>query len=165
MHFSFAGTTTSTNLVNQHKICSHEFNCNIVVDDHPALVIDSKNLQYNIIFGANFLDKLRFQLDYDNNLVQWMEYTIPHCDTAECFPTATIHLSQLELMSILKMTVLVIPMLILLQHAILMPNMNKSTSMMFLSTNTTYCLTSTETSSIYYPNTKNSLWLPCSQSV
>ncbi len=70
------------------------------------------------------------------------------------FLTATTPLYLHQLMSILKMTVLAIPMLILLQHESLMPNMSKSTSMMLLLTNTTSRLISIETYSIYYPNTK-----------
>ncbi len=30
----------------------------MVVDEHPALVVDFKSLQYDIIFDTNFLDKV-----------------------------------------------------------------------------------------------------------
>ncbi len=65
----------------------------MVVNNQPALVDDSKSLQYNIIFGANFLNKCRFQLDCDDNLVLKMEYTIPLHDTADFFLTAITPLS------------------------------------------------------------------------
>ncbi len=91
--FLLAGTTTSTALVAAiNKIRFPKFNCNMIVDQHPALIIDSMSLCYNIIFGANFLDKCGMTLDYDNNLVQWMEYTIPLHDALEFFPTTITHL-------------------------------------------------------------------------
>ncbi len=61
----------------------------MAVNKHPALVVDSKSLQYNIIIGANFLDMCGIQLDYDNYLAQWMEYNIPLHDTIIFFLTAT----------------------------------------------------------------------------
>ncbi len=60
----------------------------MIVDKHPTLMVDSKSLCYNIIFGVNFLNKCRITLDYENNLVQWMEYTIPLRDALEFFPIA-----------------------------------------------------------------------------
>ncbi len=63
------------------KIRFPEFNRNIVIDKHPTLIVDSMNLQYNIILGANFLDKCGITLDYENHQVKWLEYTI----TPKCF--------------------------------------------------------------------------------
>ncbi len=83
--FSCAGTTTPTNLVALHKICILEFNCSMVVNEYPVLIVDSMNLHYDIILRVHFLDKCGFHLDYDNNLVQWIEYDIPLCNTTEFF--------------------------------------------------------------------------------
>ncbi len=83
-----AGATTSTALVTLEKIRFPEFNQNMIVDKHPALIDDSTSLCYDIVFGANFLNKCGITLDYENNLVQWMEYTIPLCDSSEFFPIA-----------------------------------------------------------------------------
>ena len=66
-----------TALVALEKIRFPEFNRNIVIDKHPALIVDSMNLRYDIILGADFLDKCGITLDYENNQVQWLEYTIP----------------------------------------------------------------------------------------
>ncbi len=65
--FLLAGETTSTALVALEKIQFPEFNQNIVIDNHLALIVDSMNLQYDIIFGANFLNKCGITLDYDNH--------------------------------------------------------------------------------------------------
>ncbi len=63
------GATTSEALMALNKIRFPEFNCNMIVDNHPALVIDSTSLYYNIIFGADFFSNCRITLDYDNNPV------------------------------------------------------------------------------------------------
>ncbi len=67
------------------KFDSLEFNRNMVVDEHPALIVASTNLCYDIIFGADFLDKCGITLDYNANQVCWMEHTIPLCDTVDFF--------------------------------------------------------------------------------
>ncbi len=66
--FSLARTFTPTNLVALHKIRFPEFNCIMVVNVHPALIVDSTSQSYVIIFGADFLNKCGFQLNHDNNL-------------------------------------------------------------------------------------------------
>ncbi len=66
----------------------------MVVDEHPVLVVDSTSLNYDIIFGANFLDKFGITLDYDNDLGCWMEYTIPLCNTNDFFHTQLLPLSH-----------------------------------------------------------------------
>ncbi len=72
-----ARTTTSAKLVALQKTCIPEFNCNMVIDEQPVLIVDYTSLWYDIIFGSNLFDKCRFQLDNDNNPVQWMEHHIP----------------------------------------------------------------------------------------
>ncbi len=57
----------------------------MIVDKHPALIVDSMSLCYNIIFGANFLNKCGITLNYENHQVQWMEYTIPLHHALEFF--------------------------------------------------------------------------------
>ncbi len=78
-------------LVALNRIRFPEFNCNIIVDTHPAFIVDSTSLCYDIIFGADFLDKCGVTLDYDNSIVRWMEYTIPLCHALEFFPTIITH--------------------------------------------------------------------------
>ena len=43
------------------------------------------NLRYDIILGADFLDKCGITLDYENNQVQWLEYTIPLRNASDFF--------------------------------------------------------------------------------
>ncbi len=57
----------------------------MIVNQHPALIIDSTSHRYDIIFGDDFLDKCGITLNYDNKLIQWMEYTIPLCKASEFF--------------------------------------------------------------------------------
>ncbi len=74
-------------LVALEKTKFPEFNQNMIVDEHPALIVDSTSHCNNIIFGANFLNKCGITLDYENNLIQWMEYIIPLHNASEFFPT------------------------------------------------------------------------------
>ncbi len=53
--FLLAGATTSMALVALNKIRFPEFNCNVVVDKHPALIVDSTSLWYDIIFAVDFI--------------------------------------------------------------------------------------------------------------
>ncbi len=96
----------------------------MVINEHPDLVVDSTSLQYDIIFGADFLDQSRFHLDYDNNLVCWIEYDISICDTDKLFSSSYYSF----FMPIDKSSSL--------QHASLMPNMNRPTSTMLPLINT-----------------------------
>ncbi len=86
-------------LVALEKIRFLEFNRNIVIDKHPALNVQSMNLRYDIIFGADFLDKCGITLDYDTHHVQWLEYTIPLQNALDFFSYTycTSVLSPLEL--------------------------------------------------------------------
>ncbi len=97
--FLLAGATKPTSIVALEKIRFPEFNCNIVIDKHPALIVDSMNLRYSIILGANFLDKCGITLYYENHQVLWLEYTIPLQNASEFFSFAyyTSILSPLEL--------------------------------------------------------------------
>ncbi len=56
-------------LVALNKIRFPEFNHIMVVDKHPLLIVDSMSLWYDIIFGADFLDKCGIALDHEHNLV------------------------------------------------------------------------------------------------
>ncbi len=42
----------------------------MVIDAHPAHIVDSGDLHHNIIFGVILLDKCCFHLDFDQNLIQ-----------------------------------------------------------------------------------------------
>ncbi len=64
--FSLAGITYKPCCLNQNPFSW--------INEYFALILDSDSLQYNIIFGADILDKCGFHLDYGNNLVHWMEY-------------------------------------------------------------------------------------------
>ncbi len=66
--FPLAGAKTSDNLVALTKICFPEFNHDIAIDEHTVFILDSNILWYKIIFGADFLDKRGFHLDYGETL-------------------------------------------------------------------------------------------------
>ncbi len=76
----------------------------MVVDEHPAHIVDSTNLQYDIIFGADFLDKCIITIDYNSNQVCWMEYNIPLHETVEFFHTVTTPIFLHPSRQLLKMT-------------------------------------------------------------
>ncbi len=141
----------------------HEFNCNMAIDGHPVLVDDFTSLLYDINFRADFLDKCRFHWDYDNNLVYWMKYDIPLCDTAGFFSYSYYSSLFTPIDIALEDNCLGNACINFLQHASLMLNMNRPTSMMLPLTNTISCWISSKIYSIYYPNTKY-IWLPWSLS-
>ncbi len=127
-------------LVALEKIRFPEFNQNMIVDERPALIIDSTNLHYDIIFGSNFLDKCGITLDYENHLVQWMEYNIPLRDAMEFFPIViTLHYSH-HLNLNLNRTLLSTQFLTPLPLAFLTLNMSKPMSTMLHLTNITFHL-------------------------
>ncbi len=100
--FSLAGTTKSSDLVDLHtlhKIRFPKFNHNMIINKHLALIVDSTSLCYAIIFGADFLDKCRITLNYDKNLVCWMEYDIPlfHFATPLSFFIHLLFLTPIEI--------------------------------------------------------------------
>ncbi len=55
------------------KIIFPEFINHISIDSQVAYSFD-KNYQYNIIVGADFLDKFGFTINYNDNLLQWMDH-------------------------------------------------------------------------------------------
>ncbi len=63
----------------------------MIVDNHPELVVDSTSLHFDGIFG-----------EYDNNLVRWMDYTVPLCNTTDFFHTVTTLISLHQLSPNLK---------------------------------------------------------------
>ncbi len=67
--FLLVSATTAMALVALNKIRFPEFNHIMVVDKHPLLIVDSMSLWYDIIFGADFLDKCGIALDHEHNLV------------------------------------------------------------------------------------------------
>ncbi len=77
LRFQTLGRKTTSNIVVQiEKLSFPEFNGNISIDSQTAYLFN-QNCQYNIIFGANFLDKFGFTINYNDNLLQWMDHKIP----------------------------------------------------------------------------------------
>ncbi len=71
----------------------------MIVDQHPALIVDYTSRCYDMIFGADFLDKCGITLDYDNNLVWWTEYIFPLFNALEfsSYSNYTLFLTPIEL--------------------------------------------------------------------
>lgn len=59
----------STDPIVLAKICFPEFNHNMVIDEHPALIISSYAMSYDIIFDTAFLDIFGFHAYYNANQV------------------------------------------------------------------------------------------------
>ncbi len=98
----------------------------MAINEHIVLIVDSSSLQYNIIVGAGFLDKCGFHLNYDQNIVCWIEYDVPFCNTSDISPTVTHPLCLHQLIK---------PLFNFLQHKSFILNTNRPTSMMFPLTN------------------------------
>lgn len=72
-------------LVAFSKIRFLEFKCNMVIDDHPALIVSSDVIRYDINISTNFLDKCSFHRNFYSNCVCFMECDIPLQDTSGFF--------------------------------------------------------------------------------
>ncbi len=70
---TLGGKTTSTTAVQLNNLSFPEFNGNISIDSQTAYSFD-QDCRYDIIFGANFLDKFGFTINYNDNLLQWMDH-------------------------------------------------------------------------------------------
>ncbi len=66
------------------KVSFPESNGNISIDSQVAYLFD-QNCQYDIVFGANFLDKSGFTINCNDNLLQWMDHEIPFKNPDEFF--------------------------------------------------------------------------------
>ncbi len=60
-----------------------EFSSNISIDSHSTYLFE-QNCQYNLIFGANWLDKFGFIIIYDDHIITWMDHN-PLKETHEFF--------------------------------------------------------------------------------
>ncbi len=150
---SLSGTTTSTNLVMLTKICFTEFNQNIVINEHFALIVDSNSIKYNIIFVADFLNKCSFHLDNDHIFVGWTEYIFSA--THLIFITTISYLISPHLTWNRNTIHLAMPTLNLTQLESLMPNIYRQTSMAPpLDNNTSYWI-SNMICLMFYWNIKN----------
>jgi hypothetical protein len=55
-----------------NKLILPEFDCNKRIDSHSALVFSGPS-QYDVILGRDFLRKIRMELDFENNSMNWMD--------------------------------------------------------------------------------------------
>lgn len=127
--FSIVGTTPSTDLVALSRNFFPDFNQKIVISSHPALIVLSNIMCYDIIFGSKFVDKYPFHLDWDANKVKWMGYVILLCDTQDFSCMLVVHPTLLHLTLTTRLSILGRTLLNPMQFAFKMPNMNKLTSM------------------------------------
>ncbi len=111
----------------------------MVIDELPVLIVDSTILGYDIIFGADFLDKCSFHLDHDKNLVHWIEYDITLHDTTEKILTVLFLSIHTKMKLNLRTTALGRPMPTTLPHTSLIANMNRPTSTILPLTNIISC--------------------------
>ncbi len=81
---TLGGKTTSNQAIQLKKISFPEFNGNISIDSQTAYSFD-QSCRYDIIFGADFLDKFGFTINYNNNILQWMDHEIPLKNPDEFF--------------------------------------------------------------------------------
>ncbi len=81
---SFQTLTTFSKAFALDHICFPEFNSNISSDSHIAYVFDP-NCWYDVIFGADFLDKVGFTTIYDNHTMKWVDHIITLNDPQEFF--------------------------------------------------------------------------------
>ncbi len=59
---------------------------------------------HDVIFGANFLDKFGFTLNYNEHILQWMNYKISLINLYEFFITLTLSLISTKIYAKLKKT-------------------------------------------------------------
>jgi hypothetical protein len=54
-------------------------NCNI--DQQKTLIFDADSCKYDVIFGADFLNKTGIDVKYSTGTIEWFDYELPLCDT------------------------------------------------------------------------------------
>ncbi len=64
----------ASDMVALSHICFPKFNYNMVIDDHPALIVDSDTMHNDIIFDVNFLNECGFQLQ--PKLISWIVHEL-----------------------------------------------------------------------------------------
>lgn len=78
---------TSNKAIILTGIVFHVFNSNISVATQVAYTYTytfDEACQCNVIFGANFLDKFGFTLNYNEKVLQWVDHKIPPKDWVLC---------------------------------------------------------------------------------
>ncbi len=74
---TLAGRLTACQVVTLRDIRLPDFDKYRQISQQKALVLDHDDCKYDIIFGTNFLSKVRIKLNYDTGLMEWYDVTLP----------------------------------------------------------------------------------------
>ncbi len=104
--FSLIRSTVFSNLVAIHKIWFPEFNHNMINKEHPALIVDSKNISCDIIFGLVLISLINTELHLITMPIKFAGWNMifPFVTLFEFLDTVTIHLLLYHLRQPMKMT-------------------------------------------------------------
>ena len=70
------GKMTINTMVKLRDLRLPEFNKNMSIESHDALVIDTP-CRNNIIFGTDFLNKVKMKINVEDSVVEWYDSKLP----------------------------------------------------------------------------------------
>ena len=73
---TLAGNMSASRMVKLRDLRLPEFNKNMNIEEHKALVFDA-NCRYDIIFGSDFLTKVGMKINYEEKVVEWYDSKLP----------------------------------------------------------------------------------------
>ena len=74
---NLSGKLTASEMVTPRDIRLPDFDKNISIAQHSALVSDNDNYQYYMILGTNFLSKTGIKLDCESGNMEWYKILLP----------------------------------------------------------------------------------------
>ena len=74
---TLAGNMNTSEVVTMRDVRLLEFNKNRSIEEHKALVFDQENCRYDVILGADFLNKAGMVIDYLEKNFKWFGDVIP----------------------------------------------------------------------------------------
>ena len=74
---TLAGNMNTSEIVTMRDVRLLEFNKNRSIEEHKALVFDQENCRYDVILGANFLNKAGMVIDYLEKNFKWFGDIVP----------------------------------------------------------------------------------------
>jgi hypothetical protein len=74
---TLAGSYQSSAMVVMHNLRLPELDKNRNIEQHKALIFESDTCKYNVILGADFLNKTGIDVKYSTNTIEWFKNELP----------------------------------------------------------------------------------------
>ena len=77
---TLTGSYQSSTMVVMRNLRLPELDKNRNIEQQKALIFESETCKYDVILGADFLNKTGIDVKYSTGTIQWFENELPHCD-------------------------------------------------------------------------------------